>query len=115
MEQLISQNSALACSQLLRIQEEMINTVTGGDVFKVERDNTGVVSTIYQTGFYTLSLDSGAQHDAFVNWRRLAPCMQFFKSQYCLGIPSGFVGYEVKSEDNLGSNGYLKILTPGSW
>ena len=38
--------------------------------------------------------------------------MQYFKSRYCLGIPAGFVGYDVKSEDNPGSNGFLKILTP---
>ena len=57
----ISRNSTLACSLLLKIQEE-----TGGDVLKVERDNP-VVILIYRTWFYTLSLDSGAQHDdAFV-------------------------------------------------
>ena len=58
----ISRNSTLACSLLLKIQEE-----TGGDVLKVERDNPVMVLMIYQTRFYTLSLDSGAQHDdAFV-------------------------------------------------
>ena len=63
----ISRNSTLACSLLLNIQEEMIKvTVTGGEVLKVERDNPLVVSTIYRTQFYTLSLDSEAQHDAFV-------------------------------------------------
>ena len=40
--------------------------MTGGDVLKVERDNPVVVLMIYQTRFYTLSLDSGAQHDALV-------------------------------------------------
>ena len=58
----ISQNLTLACSLLLKIQEE-----TGGDVLKVERDNPVVILMIYRTRFYTLSLDSGAQHDdAFV-------------------------------------------------
>ena len=58
----ISRNSTLACSLLLKIQEE-----TGGDVLKVERDNPVVILMIYQTRFYTLSLNSGAQHDdAFV-------------------------------------------------
>ena len=58
----ISRNSTLACSLLLKIQEE-----TGGDVLKVERDNPVGVWIIYRTWFYTLSLDSGAQHDnAFV-------------------------------------------------
>ena len=59
----ISRNSTLACSLLLlKIQEE-----TGGDVLKVERDNPVVILMIYRTQFYTLSLDSGAQHDdAFV-------------------------------------------------
>ena len=47
---------------LLKIQGE-----TGGDVLKVERDNPVVILMIYRTRFYTLSLDSGAQHDdAFV-------------------------------------------------
>ena len=58
----ISRNLTLACSLLLKIQEE-----TGGDVLKVERDNPVVILMIYRTRFYTLSLDSGAQHDdAFV-------------------------------------------------
>ena len=58
----ISRNSTLACSLLLKIQEE-----TGGDVLKVERDNPVVILMIYRTRFYTLSLDSRAQHDdAFV-------------------------------------------------
>ena len=40
---------------------------TGGDVLKVERDNPVVILMIYRTRFFTLSLDSGAQHDdAFV-------------------------------------------------
>ena len=57
----ISQNLTLACL-LLKIQGE-----TGGDVLKVERDNPVVILMIYRTRFYTLSLDSGAQHDdAFV-------------------------------------------------
>ena len=38
----------------------------GEDVLEVERDNPVVVSTIYQTRFYTPSLESGAQHGAFV-------------------------------------------------
>ena len=54
----ISQNATLACSLLLKIQEE-----TGGEVVKVERDNPVVVFMIYHTWLYTLSLDSGAQHD----------------------------------------------------
>ena len=37
-------------------------TVTGGDVLKVERENPVVVLIIYPTRFYTLSVDSGAQH-----------------------------------------------------
>ena len=58
----ISQNSTLVCSLLLKIQEE-----TGGNVLKVERDNPVVVLMIYRIRFYTLSLNSGAQHDdAFV-------------------------------------------------
>ena len=58
----ISRNLSLACSLLLKIQEEI-----GGDVLKVERDNPVVILMIYRTRFYTLSLDSGAQHDdAFV-------------------------------------------------
>ena len=54
----ISRNLTLACSLILKIQEE-----TGGDVLKVERDNPVVILMIYRTQFYTLSLDSGAQHD----------------------------------------------------
>ena len=58
----ISWNSTLACSLLLKIQDK-----TGGDVLKVEKDNPVVVLMIYRTRFYTLSLDSGTQHDnAFV-------------------------------------------------
>ena len=38
----ISRNSTLACSQLLKIQEE-----TGGYVLKVEKDNPVVVLMIY--------------------------------------------------------------------
>ena len=57
----ISRNLTLTCL-LLKIQGE-----TGGDVLKVERDNPVVILMIYRTRFYTLSLDSGAQHDdAFV-------------------------------------------------
>ena len=39
------------------------------------------------------------------------PVCKCFKSQYCFGIPAGFVRYDVKSKDNNGSNGFLKILT----
>ena len=57
----ISRNLTLACL-LLKIQGE-----TGGDILKVERDNPVVILMIYRTRFFTLSLDSGAQHDdAFV-------------------------------------------------
>ena len=55
---------------------------------------------IYRTQFYTLSLDYGAKHDdtfVYSGWKRLAPYMQYFKSHYCLGIPAGFIGYNVKS------------------
>ena len=56
--------------------------MTGGEVLKVERDNPVAVSTIYRTRFYTLSLDSGAQHDASAkaaggDW---LPCMQCLKA-----------------------------------
>ena len=40
-------------------------TVTCGDVLKVERGNP-VVSKIYRTRFYTLSLKSGAHYVAIV-------------------------------------------------
>ena len=68
MEGFISQNLALAYSLLLRNigRDDLTATVTGEDVLKVDRDNPVVVSTIYQTQFYTLSLDFGAQHDASV-------------------------------------------------
>ena len=67
MERLISRNSTLACSLLLRnIGDDSTATVTGGDTLKVERDNPVVISTLYRTRFYTLSLDYGAQHDASV-------------------------------------------------
>ena len=78
-----------------RRQEE-----TGGDVLKVEIDNPVEILMIYRTQFYTLSLDYGAKHDdtfVYSGWKRLAPYMQYFKSHYCLGIPAGFIGYNVKS------------------
>ena len=46
--------------------DDLIAAVTGGDVLNIERDTPVVVWVIYRTQFYAVSLDSGAQHDAFV-------------------------------------------------